>query len=240
MSALLLVIGTILATCFCASASSFSDVYEIEHRVGDDKFVGRGAFTVTTDSEGVQVVTDADKAVIGDAGSIDAFKKALQTDDLYQLRIYRKGHKNSGEEFVYSSIPACALQKSGFKEDISLFFGDGGELIGTSYQSPTIGMPRPCDPSKLRTPINFLTRIKIGGIQESMTISVQATGPKPPMLAHVNLGSFVDESGNVKQEAPRAETQSFLRKYWYIALALVIYMMLGQEAEKPSDKKKKE
>lgn len=44
----------------------------------------------------------------------------------------------------------CDLQKSGFREDILIHMSNGGDIIGISYTSPVIALPRPCDPKAVR------------------------------------------------------------------------------------------
>lgn len=51
--------------------------------------------------------------------------------------------------FVHAYLQ-CELQKSGFKEDISLHLDESNQyIIGLSYSSPVIAVSRPCNPSNV-------------------------------------------------------------------------------------------
>jgi hypothetical protein len=41
----------------------------------------------------------------------------------------------------------CKLQSSGFKEEISVHLDDNNNVLGVSYSSPIVALPRPCDPN---------------------------------------------------------------------------------------------
>jgi hypothetical protein len=200
-----------------------SEVVEMEHAFGDAVFTKRGEFTLNLGTDGKRTISDVEKVSIkGNAAK--GFKNLLNDNSLYSLRFHKVGA--SADEYTYISIPACALQTSGLKEDILLFLGNDGNIVGANYQSPVIGLPRPCDSSLLSDTIVFLTRIKIGDAQESMVIPVQATGPKPASLQHVNI-AVKDESGKVVSEQSQQPQQSFMRRYWYLFVGGALYVMLS-------------
>ena len=53
--------------------------------------------------------------------------------------------------------------------------------------------------------MTFQTRIKIAEVEVAQAVPLQALGPKPQSLAHVNFGSATDPSA--------VPQQSFLRQY---------------------------
>ena len=167
------------------------------------------------------------------------FKKLLRTEGYYKLRMRSSEDKNA--PFVQMSMPACSLQKSGFKEDISLFVSPDNNLTirGTSYNSPVIGLARTCDADALKTPAMFLSRIKIGENQKTLEVPLQATGNKPYHLSHVPIETtFVDSDGKTKVKAPEAPPLPWYRKYWYILVGgYMLLRVMGTEV--PDDKKKK-
>lgn len=235
-SLFLICVLLILATngAFCASSDGgegavivSSNKVTVEHSVGGG-YVPRGSFVMNLGADGKNYISDVDKVVL-DSKLTPGFKKLLSSSDgLYQVRFRKEGQ----ESFTHISIPACALQSSGFKEDILLYLSEDGSIVGANYQSPVIGLPRACDASLLHANTNFLTRIKIGEAQESMVIPVQATGPKPQGLAHVNV-AIKDDKGRDVPDAAVAPQQSFLRKYWWMILAALVYTLLSP-AEAPS------
>ena len=210
----------------------------VEHNLGANGFIARGKFSLNLLTDGKYSISDVDKVLIKNE-STSQFKKLLSSDSLYQIRF----KKAKDKEYIYISIPACALQISGFKEDIVLFVGEYGNLVAANYQSPVIGLPRTCDAKALSDSTNFLTRIKIGDFAETQIIPIQATGPKPGNLAHVNVAVTDAEGRTISDPTAKPEQQSFLRRYWYIILAALAWTMLSpaddRGAKKPAAAKAK-
>ena len=230
-----------LASAFSASGGEGAEVISsttvgVEHNVGDG-FAARGTFVMNLGADGKSHASDVSKVVL--EGKVAAgFKKLLGSDGLYQVRFRKEGE----EAYTHISIPACALQSSGFKEDMMLYLDEDSAIVGANYQSPVIGLPRPCDASLLGESTHFLTRVKVGEPQESMVIPVQATGPKPQglaHLAHVNV-AVKDEKGREVPDLDAAEPQQgFLRRYWWMILAALVYTLLSPApADAPAKKKK--
>ena len=101
---------------------------------------------------------------------------------------------------------------------------NSGDIIGISYTSPVIALPRPCDPKavridirfdkqllytsdKISTPLSFTTRIRIAEKVISQVIPPNAAGPRPDYLAKVRLSDTPD--GNIEPAVP----QSYVRRY---------------------------
>lgn len=230
----------------------------IEHDMGDGSFTSRGSFQLSTEPDGTHKVTDVDKLVITDEPGDNEgaeLRSLLAKKGLYQLRMYIKRNADStapNNEYLYISIPACALQASGFKEDILLHLSEGGSggrglhLLGGNYQSPVVGLPRACDASAVTLPLTFRTRIKVAAPQESLVIPLQVTSPKPAVLGNINVGVAVDEKGvplpggvgstDGLDGGTAAPQQSFFRRYWYIIVAVLAFNFLS--APEPEKKKK--
>ena len=226
--------NTLAAPAGEAPAFVSSETIQLEHSFGDGKFYSRGKFHINVAPDGKRSVTDVDKAGIYE-GEAAGFKKLITSKGLYQVRM-KAARSNS--EYLYISMPVCALQASGFKEDILLHLTEQGQLVGAAYQSPVIGLPRACDAALVKVPTMFLTRIKIGEPQESMMIPLQVTAPKPPTLGNVNIVAADPATGKPLpgSDEPAPVQQSFLRKYWYVALAMLIYTMLGPAEAPPKTK----
>ena len=177
-------------------------------------------------------IVNADKFGITE-DILSDFKALLASGGLYKLRMRSTELKNA--PYVQTSIPACSLQRSGFKEDLALFISADQSLSirGTSYNSPVIGMARTCDPNALKAPSMFLSRIKVGENQKVQDIPLQATSSKPYYLSHVNVATetYTDKDGNTRvRQASMQQNLPWYRKYWYLLLAGAIYLMLS-----PSD-----
>lgn len=157
------------------------------------------------------------------------------------------------------------MQKSGFKEDIILHLDGHNNPIGVAYSSPVIALSRPCDSSKLTVPLHFHTRIKVAEKVIAQSVSLHATGPPPPIMQKINFDILTPDGKVDPTKQPPPPPQTFLQKYvskyssilyyhyyylififdlflqWYIVLALVIYMFLGNvKEEAKKDVKKKE
>ena len=212
---------------------------ELEHSMGGDVFKPRGKFTIQLDEEGNVAIVSADKFGITEDIFAD-FQSLLASGGLYKLRM--RSSEKKGAPYVQTSIPACSLQRSGFKEDLALFISADQSLSirGTSYNSPVIGIARNCDPKALKAPSMFLSRIKVGENQKVQDIPLQATSSKPYYLSHVNVATetYTDKDGNTRVKPPPQQDFPWYRKYWYLLLAAAIYMMLSPADAPPAAKPK--
>jgi hypothetical protein len=211
-------------------------VIELEHSVDDgETFTPRGKFTVTLNAEGKYTVSDMERNGIF-AESIESFKTLLRQNDLYRIRT-RSLPGSSTAPYVMAALPACELQKSGFKEDLTVFVGPNRNVVGFSYSSPVIALSRSCDADKVNVPTMLLSRIKVTEGETSMVVPIQAQGPKPMTLHAVDTGPFLDENlkmhGNTQGQGGAAN-QSFLRRYWYIVVFLIIYMIMRDDGPEPA------
>lgn len=188
-------------------------VLELEHSVDGLTFKPRGKFTINLNAEGKYTVSEAERNTLS-ADSSDGFKNLLRTNDLYRIR-FRSLATNESSPYVSAALPACDLQRSGFKEDISVYMGQNQNVVGLSYSSPVIALSRSCDPEKLAVPTMLLSRLKVSQGEASMAVPLQAQGPKPPTLMGLDLGAFMDENLKMHGEtgAQGQQNQSFLRRY---------------------------
>lgn len=188
-------------------------VLELEHSVDGLSFSLRGKFTINLNAEGKYTVSEAEGNSLS-ADSTEGFKNLLRTNELYRIR-FRSLDANASSPYVSAALPACDLQKSGFKEDISVYLGQNRNVVGLSYSSPVIALSRSCDPEKLAVPAVLLSRLKVSQGESSMSVPMQAQGPKPQTLMNVDLGAFMDENLKMHGEkGPQGEqNQSFLRRY---------------------------
>lgn len=218
------------------AASAVPLVIELEHSVDDgETFTSRGKFTVTLNSDGKYTVSDMERNGIF-AESIESFKTLLRQNDLYRIRT-RSLPGSSTAPYVMAALPACELQKSGFKEDLTIFVGPNRNVVGFSYSSPVIALSRSCDADKVSVPTMLLSRIKVTEGETSMVVPIQAQGPKPMTLHAVDTGPFLDENMKMHgstQGQGGAANQSFLRRYWYIVVFLIIYMIMRDDGPEPA------
>ena len=130
-----------------ASSPARESVFELEHHVGG-KFSQRGKYVIKWSAEGDATVAplDASKNVIG-AEDLPSFKTMLSDNALYRIRVLTRSADGSTSKSASASLPACELQKSGFKEHLVLHLDHRDQVIGLGYTSPEMTISRPCDPS---------------------------------------------------------------------------------------------
>ena len=192
-------------------------------------FKPRGKFTIQMDSDGNVAIVNADK--FGITEDILSAKALLASGGLYKLRMRSTELKNA--PYVQTSIPACSLQRSGFKEDLALFISadQSHSIRGTSYNSPVIGMARTCDPNALKAPSMFLSRIKVERTKSTGHSSPSDFKEVTTCLVNVATETYTDKDGNTRvRQASMQQNLPWYRKYWYLLLAGAIYLMLS-----PSD-----
>jgi hypothetical protein len=204
---------------------SHSSAFAVEHSLGPDgSFVHRNSlkFSVGSDFSANVTRVPSDKPMFGEE-EIENLKKLLAADGIYRIRV----HSIPGDDtspYVTSAIPACDLQKTGFKEELIFHLSVGDNVVGMSYSSAKTGhsaIARACNPTKVPSNLKIQTRYTVAEQGQGQTVPLIITGPKPPTLAHVNFNDGVDTA------KPPAAEQSFLRKYWYVILPLVALTLGG-------------
>lgn len=168
LRALLLCMLATLITLLSTPAKADDSTYLIEHSFDLVNFLPRTSFKLHVPLDSVVTASaelQSDNSVSME--TLPVLKTLLANKGLYRIRI-RKSTDKSGL-YVSTAIPAveplvtrfqsfdlsfsmqCELQKSGFREDLLLHLDSAGEVMGLSYSSPVIALPRPCDPSAVST-----------------------------------------------------------------------------------------
>ena len=207
---------------------------EIEHLISNS-FVGRSKYVVKHKGDGnheINVLDSTRNSISVD--QLPEFKNLLINKDLYRIQVITR-LSNGLTSSVSAAIPVCDLQQSGFKEDIVLQFDNNDNIMGLSYSSPTMAISQQCNADKVRlsamtqrtlwsswphylinrltyqitSEVVFQTRITVATVEEAQPVPLQALGPKPMILNHINFGAEAD---------PNAQpAQSFLRQYVNLA-----------------------
>mmetsp|Transcript_1916 Transcript_1916/g.4461 ORF Transcript_1916/g.4461 Transcript_1916/m.4461 type:complete len:244 (+) Transcript_1916:152-883(+) len=189
-------------------------IFTIEHAIGGRDFMHRSTIHLIKKSDGKQGLLFPEKnGVFGE--DMQVIREMLEKNELYTIRI-KSQVGNVSSEPVITSLPMCELQKSGFKEDIVVYLDREQTIHGVSYSSPAGTISRECDPTKLRDSLSFQTRIKVGESVPIQSIPLQAIGSRPANMQEVRLGD-----GDASMKPPQ---QSFLQRYRYMAVILVIYL----------------
>ncbi len=152
---------------------------------------------------------------------------------LYLIRTLSNA-QDSTSPYIYAAIPACDLQRSGYKEKIVLHFDYKNSIIGTprslahilthlltcslvnsgiGYSAPIIAKPRECNPNDVKVNITISTQLEVGVIEPAQEIPVVANGVRPPYYGNVKLDVDVDKAN------PKGQ-QTFFQRYWYTTHSL--------------------
>lgn len=212
-------------------------ILEFEHSMDGETFTPRSKFTVnvTPNAETKYTVMEAERNGIYE-GASEGFKALLRSNAFYRIRV-RSIADDESSAYVSAALPACALQKSGFKEDLTVFVGPNRNIVGLSYSSPVIALSRSCDPNKLAVPTLLMTRLKVTEGETSMALPITAEGPKPHTLYHVDLGAYKDDNLKTVDKTQQAQgSQSFLRRYWWIVIILIYFFMRDDGPAEPATK----
>lgn len=201
---------------------------DVEHGFGNERSFTKRSTLKVYNIEGMPPKVESVNNIIKD-GDLEGFKQILQNNELYKIRM-RSDPRDSSSLYVQAAIPACKLQETGFKEDITLQLSDSGRIVGIIYTSPAIhGIGRTCDSKKVPSPLQLKTKVKIADKVVAQTVPLQAVGPRPAHLSRVDLGASVDGS----DPAAKAKSQSFIMQYWYIVLPIAIIALMGGGEEPP-------
>ncbi|KAF1772051.1 hypothetical protein GQ600_10495 [Phytophthora cactorum] len=149
---------------------------------------------------------------------------ALSADDVEKLetllRQDRHGPGDPESPYVMTSVPMCMLAAMRLREDFAFHLSDSGRLVAIEYLTPYLEKDACAE---------FQTRsLKDGASDRS------ALPPKNIVVkrdrAPQGVKPVKSEDGN---DEPEEENQSFLRKYWYIILPIVVMSLFGGDGGAP-------
>lgn len=199
---------------------------ELEHSFGNNEFIARTELflhqkskskiesSIESPSDGVNGVAEAD---------LVKFKGLLQSNGLYRIRVHSNPGNNSSP-FVMAALPACELQRSGFKEEIIIHFDEFENIISLEYSSPVIALPRPCDAKKITAEIKFQTKVKVAETQIAQAVPLHPPGQRPPYLGDVKL--------DTEDEKAKPQQKSFFAQYWHFIVPVALVMFMSPDEKK--------
>ncbi|VFQ92683.1 unnamed protein product [Cuscuta campestris] len=183
--------------------------FSLEHAFGVSDFSPAGTFTarLKTSSHSGQKLTKLrfSRSSFTEAEK-ENFRKLLESDDFYTIRLPSNVLNQPGKEYVVSSVKARCLPRDGLDEHFSIHM-EGVNIIGVSYGSPgSCPYPRPFKvPSKWS--FNSYTVLKT---------TEQAT--KTPILSET-------VAENPEGEDVKPPEKSFWAKYWMYLIPLGLIVM---------------
>ena len=137
------------------------------------------------------------------------------------LSVREKRGSDDASPWIVASVPACLLAANKFSEVIQLHVAKSGELVGMEYLSPQMANTCPAASDSAIPSGATLSTIVVVGVPNIASPVPKAKGAAPgaPVIKGVDPKAGTEEEGK--------QSQSFVRKYWYIILPLVLVMSLG-------------
>ncbi|KAJ0395179.1 hypothetical protein ATCC90586_001940 [Pythium insidiosum] len=202
--------------------------FELEHNVPSaaaaSTFSPRGKVEIVISSSSVKPkVSFLDVPTLRDQ-DVAHLEKLLRRNKHYTLRA-RSDPLDPTSPYVVTSIPMCMLAGTRMREDLAFHLSDNGKLLAIEYLTPYISSS---------TCAEYMKRdLKGAKFAASGTVLKAQNGPVPPKQVSPKQkkapkGVKKPVQAEEGEQAPE-ENQSFLRKYWYIILPLVVMSLFGGE-----------
>lgn len=168
----------------------------------------------------------------------------------YSVKI--QGGDSVTDQFVFQTVPACNLQRANFKDQFDITFPrsslDSSQDSITSFAyTPLVSplAPKSCDyesidDEKVKV---FSSKVNVQLDKKAMTMKNVLSQSKPPpgimfikQPRQPGVGERGDQEGGEKYDDPDAPNPipspfSFLQKYWYIILPMVLLQFIQKPAE---------
>eukprot|EP00949_MAST-11_sp_MAST-11-sp1_P001940 g1940.t1 len=212
-------------------------VFTVEHSLtglGEEHFQPRGSISVKFSKASRQIRVKVDMSSEFSESESESFLALAAAGKYYRLRLpVLSSALDDGKEpvrHVIASIPACQLLIGKFQEQIWLNLEMSGALVGVDYTTPSIEA-RACDEEALRSalrsarkhPIRFQTSASAKSMpkrQKPLKMTGLPPAAPPPGMEHLRQAAKGKDGKPIEQ-------QSFLRKYWYYILPVVLLMSMG-------------
>ncbi|PWA78005.1 hypothetical protein CTI12_AA049180 [Artemisia annua] len=199
--------------------------FALEHAIGEnDEFTHAGTFTarLKTSAHGGQTLTKL-RFSRNDltATEKENFKKLLENDDYYKIRLPSDVLNAPGRDYVISSVKARCLARDGLDEHIVIHM-EGGNILAVNYGS--LGA---CQyPRQLRNPSKW-------SFNSHTVLKYSEMAPRTPTFSEeIGSADIGDEEG-IKPIVER----SFWAKYWMylVPLGLIVMNAMTQAMNMPEE-----
>ncbi|KAJ4968500.1 hypothetical protein NE237_015201 [Protea cynaroides] len=199
--------------------------FQLEHAFGSSDFSPAGTFTarLKTWSHGGQTLTKLRFSRNGFSETEnEEFKKLLESDDFYMIRVPSNVLSPPGRDYIISSVKARCLPRETLDEHFVIHM-EGVNILAVNYGSPgACQYPRPL---KLPAKWSFNSHTVLKNSEQA---------PRAPLPA------FVEETlagENVEGEGIKPPEKSFWAKYWMylIPLGLIVMNAITQAMSLPEE-----
>lgn len=201
-----------------------SMTYELEHNLGvDGSYTPRNSLVVDLIPRLPRVQVMEYRISLKEK---KAFNKIQEQNGLYSFRT----RPCPDCSHVIASIPACLVAQTQFQYDLLLHLDQSGALVALEHRIPSQFHDMVCTMSRSMEQRDMLS--------DKMTFKI--TGrvietQKGPSILHIDGAKIPVPAGMKAVKTPgevsTEEQPSFLRKYWYIILPLVLVTVFTGEPE---------
>ncbi|KAL3838531.1 hypothetical protein ACJIZ3_023122 [Penstemon smallii] len=184
--------------------------FPLEHAFGDSEFSPAGSFSarIKTSSHGGQTLTKLrfSRNVFSDTEK-DNFKRLLEGDDFYRIRLPSNVLNVPGREYVISTVKARCLPRDALDEHFVIHM-EGVNILAVNY-----GSPGSCQyPRQLKLPGKW-------SFKSHTVLKYSDMAPRTPVFTEEVVGE------NMEGEEVMPPERSFWAKYWMYLIPLVFIVM---------------
>lgn len=226
-------------------ASVTTKSWKLSHRLlnandATDQWAARGTIELSLNED-----SDEPSIVISNEKLEESFATLVQNDAaLYQIKL---------GDTILTTVPACHLRRSNFRDELQLSLNDQAEILSLSYH-PIISplAPKSCGDyyetplsgeTMFESKVSFETAVP-GMVVGKPTKDTKATVKPPPGFkwlpgpkssgkkAFGSDGSIPVD--NPDEPKPPQGPFEFMKRYWYVFLPILIMNLMGGEAPPPA------
>ncbi|GAB9474516.1 hypothetical protein Gpo141_00011637 [Globisporangium polare] len=200
---------------------------ELEHNIpsrdGAESFTKRGKVEIVFSAALPKPkVTFSDLPTLS-SDDISHLELLLAKNRHYSVRA-RSNPSDPASPYVMTSIPMCMLAGTRMRENFAFHLSDSGKLVAIEYLTPYVPAAACAEYQK-----RDLKSVKFGAFGN---VFKAQNGPSPPKQIAAKKERAPQGVKPIKSEdepAEEVESQSFLRKYWYVVLPLVLFSLFGSD-----------
>ncbi|KAL4578112.1 hypothetical protein LXL04_014228 [Taraxacum kok-saghyz] len=185
--------------------------FALEHAFGDSEdFSVAGTFTARLKSHGGKRTLTKIRFSRNDLSTIEKekFKKLLEDDDFYRIRVPSNVLNPPGKAYVISSVKARCLPNDGLDEHFIIHM-EGVHILAVNY-----GSQRACQHNRpLKIPSKWT-------FNSHTVLKYSEYAPRTPIFSEHIVGGDMGEEEGVKPLE-----RSFLAKYWMYFMPLLVVIM---------------
>uniref|UniRef100_A0AAV1VER5 ER membrane protein complex subunit 10 n=1 Tax=Peronospora matthiolae TaxID=2874970 RepID=A0AAV1VER5_9STRA len=197
--------------------------FELEHQLSADApFTSRGVVEIVSRTSSLKPQVSFSMMSTLSSEDVAKLDMLLRQGHHYIVRAKADPH-DPASPYAMTSVPMCMLAATQMREHFAFHLSDNGKLVAIEYLTPYLE-PETCAVYQTRS----LSDVSLDPVG---TVLKPQHGPSPPktvVIKHDRAPQGVkpvrNEDANTEVEP---ESQSFLRKYWYVILPMVVMSLFG-------------